>query len=215
MVVLVPPHPRYHASWLAAHDEFVAAGEGHQDGEGAWVEPADAGGYPGSAFTRSELETPEGFARLVRFRRDKARPDAPRPTGHVPSTILWIGGDDPTDYLGSLSIRHELTPYLLEVAGHVGYSVRPGARRRGVATEALRLALPVAAGLGLDRVLVTCDTDNVASARVIEANGGVLEDVRGVKRRYWVGTRPAGGTENVRHEAGRSGPPGTTPRLGG
>lgn len=188
MVVLVRPHTRFRAEYLCAHDEFVAAGEAHRDGEGLWVEPADDGGYPGVVFTREELETDEGFARLVRFRRDRARRSAPRPTGHVPSTILWVGGDGADEYLGSLSIRHSLTPYLLEVAGHIGYSVRPSARRRGVATEALRLALPEAAALGLERVLVTCDTDNVGSAKVIEANGGVLEDVRGVKRRYWVET---------------------------
>ncbi|WP_392544650.1 GNAT family N-acetyltransferase [Oryzobacter telluris] len=188
MVVLARPHARYRRSYLRAHDEFLEAREGHRDGEGAWVEPADAGGYPGAAFSRAELETDEGFARLVRFRLDRSLEDTPRPTGHVPSTVYWIGGDDPAEYLGSLSIRHSLTPFLRDVAGHVGYSVRPGARRRGVATEALRLALPEAAALGLDRVLVTCDTANVASAKVIEANGGVLEDVRGVKRRYWVAT---------------------------
>ena len=190
MVVLVPPHPRFRVEWLAAHDEFVAAGEGHLDGEGCLVEPADEGGYPGIAFTREELETAEGFERLVRFRLARADPHAARPTGHVPSSVFWIGGDEPGRYLGSLSVRHALTAYLLDVAGHVGYSVRPAARRRGVATEALRLALPEAARLGLERVLVTCDTDNVASARVIEANGGVLEDVRGVKRRYWIETGP-------------------------
>ncbi len=85
-------------------------------------------------------------------------------------------------------IRHRLTPFLLEVAGHIGYSVRPSARRRGVATAALREALPLASALGIDPVLVTCDDDNLGSARVIEANGGVLEDVRGRKRRYWVAT---------------------------
>jgi predicted acetyltransferase len=104
----------------------------------------------------------------------------------VPCTFFWVVDDErPDTYLGSASIRHRLTPFLLEVGGHIGYSVRPSARRRGVATEALRLLLPHAAALGIDPALVTCDVDNVASAKVIEANGGVLEDVRGVKRRYW------------------------------
>jgi predicted acetyltransferase len=57
-----------------------------------------------------------------------------------------------------------------------------------VATAALRAALPLASALGIHPVLVTCDDDNIGSARVIEANGGVLEDVRGEKRRYWIAT---------------------------
>jgi RimJ/RimL family protein N-acetyltransferase len=74
--------------------------------------------------------------------------------------------------------------------GHIGYSVRPTARGRGLATWALGAVLPRARRLGLGRVLLTCDEHNVASSRTIENNGGVLEDVRdtalGRKRRYWI-----------------------------
>lgn len=74
--------------------------------------------------------------------------------------------------------------------GHIGYGVRPSARRRGLATWALGETLDRARELGLTRVLVTCDDSNVASARTIEGNGGVLEDVRtttlGLTRRYWI-----------------------------
>ena len=90
--------------------------------------------------------------------------------------------------LGRVSIRHSLTPFLLEVGGHVGYAVRPSARGNGHATAALRLALAVARDLGIDPVLLTCDEDNTASRLVIERNGGTLEDVRAGKRRYWVAT---------------------------
>ena len=85
-------------------------------------------------------------------------------------------------------MRHRVNESLLVVGGHIGYAVRPSARRRGVATAALRLALGMAARLGIDPALVTCEDDNVASARTIEANAGVLEDVRGTSRRYWVPT---------------------------
>ena len=186
MIRLDRPHVRVHRSYLAAHDEF--AGD-RRDGDGDWVEPPDDGGYAGVAWTREELETPDGFARFVQWRLDRALEGSPRPTGHVPGTFYWVVDDaDPDTYLGSISVRHGLTPFLLEVGGHIGYSVRPSARRRGVATEALRLVLPHAAALGIDPALVTCDLDNVGSAKVIEANGGVLEDVRGDKRRYWVPT---------------------------
>ncbi|MGL4176430.1 MAG: GNAT family N-acetyltransferase [Dermatophilaceae bacterium] len=188
-VRLLRPDARMQRSYLDAHDEFVAAGEAHRDGDGTWVEDADPGGYPGVEFTREQLETAEGFVRFVQWRRDRERGDSPRPTGHVPCTFFWLVDEaEPAVYLGSISVRHRLTPFLLELGGHVGYSVRPAARRRGIATEALRLVLPEAAALGVDPALLTCDEDNHGSVRVIEANGGVLEDVRQGKRRYWVPT---------------------------
>jgi predicted acetyltransferase len=189
MITLATPDARLVPSYLLAHAEFEAVGEGHRDGDGVWVEKADDG-YPGVTFTREDLATPEGAERFAELRRSQAREETPRPTGHVPCTFLWIVDDaEPDTYLGSLAIRHRLTPFLLEVGGHIGYSVRPSARRRGVATAALREALPLARALGIDPALVTCDDDNTGSRRVIEANGGVLEDVRGAKRRYWVSTR--------------------------
>jgi predicted acetyltransferase len=90
--------------------------------------------------------------------------------------------------VGFLALRHELTPWLLEEGGHIGYSVRPARRGHGHATRALALAVRRAAELGLDRVLLTCDEPNVPSARTIERNGGAYEDTRNGKRRYWIGT---------------------------
>jgi predicted acetyltransferase len=188
MIVLATPDARLVPSYLEAHAEFEAVGEGHRDGDGVWVDEPE-GDYPGVAFTREELGTPEGAERFADFRRSQALEDSPRPSAYVPCTFLWIVDDeDPDTYLGSLSIRHRLTPHLRDVGGHIGYSVRPSARRQGVATAALRAALPLASALGIHPVLVTCDDDNIGSARVIEANGGVLEDVRGEKRRYWIAT---------------------------
>ena len=75
-------------------------------------------------------------------------------------------------------------------AAVIGYGIRPSARGRGVATWALRSVLPRASALGLEKVLVTCDDSNLASAQVIMKAGGVLEDVRptelGLTRRYWI-----------------------------
>jgi predicted acetyltransferase len=79
-----------------------------------------------------------------------------------------------------------LTPWLRDYGGHVGYDVRPSARRRGHATAMLRRALPWCRDLGIDPVLVTCDVDNVASRRVIEKAGGQFEDRRDGKLRFWV-----------------------------
>jgi len=149
--------------------EFTAEGRGapYDDGGRTWA-------------------TEDGFAHFVEDLRGKAREDTPRPEGHVPSTILWWVED--SEYLGRIAIRHRLTRWLLEVGGHLGYDVRPSARRRGHATAMLKEALPIAHAVGIDPALITCDEDNVGSRRVIEANGGVLADQLNDKLRFWVPT---------------------------
>lgn len=94
--------------------------------------------------------------------------------------------------VGRVSIRHELNDFLANFGGHIGYCVRPAYRRRGYAGAMLRQALVVARSAGVDRVLLTCDDGNEASASIIERAGGVLEDIRvaqdGIgRRRYWIG----------------------------
>jgi predicted acetyltransferase len=128
----------------------------------------------------------EAFASFVAAVRAERLEETPRPEGFVPDTELWwLEGDE---LIGRIGIRHRLTPALLEMGGHIGYDVRPSARRRGHATAMLREALSVAHELGIDPVLITCDTDNVGSRTVIERNGGVFEDERGGKLRFWVAT---------------------------
>lgn len=94
--------------------------------------------------------------------------------------------------LGELYIRHRLSPHLRKIGGHIGYKVRPSARNRGVATEALRLGLRILRALNIPKALVTCAGDNRASARVIEKCGGHrIADAQtksGIERRYWVPT---------------------------
>ena len=113
------------------------------------------------------------------------------PERFVPHTFLVA--EAAAEIVGRVSIRHELTDFLLRQGGHIGYAVLPGHRRRGYATEMLRQSLGIAARLGIGRVLVTCDDDNAGSAAVIEANGGRLENVVATgaghppKRRYWIG----------------------------
>jgi predicted acetyltransferase len=125
-----------------------------------------------------------GFADFVAALRADALPETPRADDWVPCTTLWwVDGDT---YLGRLSIRHELKGWLADYGGHIGYDVRPSARRHGHATAMLRAALPVAAGLGIDRALLSCDADNIASRRVIEVNGGVPDGVREGKLRFWI-----------------------------
>jgi predicted acetyltransferase len=172
------PCPEVHRSYLAAMAEFVAEGRGGPDDES----------MIGTELRRwrDRWAEPEVFAEFVAGLRADADEGAPRPIGYVPcTTYWWVEG---REYLGRLAIRHRLTEHLREVGGHIGYDVRPSVRRRGHATAMLAAAKPLAAALGIDPALVTCDTSNEASRRVIEAGGGVLEDERGGKLRYWLAT---------------------------
>ena len=92
--------------------------------------------------------------------------------------------------VGTISVRFALNDFLATRGGHIGYAVHPEHRRRGYATEMLRLGIDLARSQGVGDLLVTCNDDNVGSAAVIERCGGVLESVRhddqGVPfRRYW------------------------------
>ncbi len=176
MPKLVVPDIRVHRSFVEAMAEFR--------GEGRGVPQDDS--MVGQDILRHHpaWRDPAVFARYLDELSVHARTDIPPPEGRVHSTTLWwVEGDG---YLGRIAIRHVLNARLLEWGGHIGYDVRPSARRRGHATAMLRAALPVAAGLGIDRVLVTCDPDNVPSRKVIEACGGVLEDERCGKLRFWI-----------------------------
>jgi predicted acetyltransferase len=180
MPELTPPTARVHVSFLAAMEELRAEGRGGS-GDATMV------GREIQEYT-SRWSGPEGFRDYAAWLRGQALEESPRTAGMVRSTTLWwVSG---AEYLGRISIRHQLTPWLRDYGGHIGYDIRPSARRRGHATAMLAAALPVAGALGIDPVLITCNEDNVGSRKVIEANDGVLEDKRGVKLRYWV---PASG----------------------
>lgn len=110
--------------------------------------------------------------------------------GRVPESIFWL--IDGNDFIGRVSIRHTLTEDLTYVGGHIGYEIRPTKRQQGYGKIILQRGLEEAKFLGLKRVLLTCDANNIASQKIIEANGGVLEDETYVKhyhgtiRRYWI-----------------------------
>jgi predicted acetyltransferase len=109
----------------------------------------------------------------------------------VPSTVFWyVSGEY---YLGTLVIRHRLTPVLAEAGGHVGYHVVAPWRRQGHATRMLAAGLEECRRLGLDKVLLTCDVDNEPSRRVILANGGVPDGQRRGEDRFWIAIEPAAG----------------------
>jgi predicted acetyltransferase len=125
------------------------------------------------------------------------------PPNHVPSTFLFAFVA--TRIVGRVSIRHSLNEFLWRVGGHIGYVVVPEFRRRGYATTILRQSVQIAREkLGIGRILVTCDDDNIGSIRTIEKNGGILEnvisgpDLDKPKRRYWFDGSRAVLTQPVR-----------------
>ena len=169
-LTLQVPHRRHRRSFLAAAVEFEAEGS-----------------HAYSSFRSTTLESLRtDFGEYVDQLHDMEHPTKPLADGWVPMTERWmlVGGL----LVGRISIRHELNDWLREVGGHIGYAVRPSARRNGYATQALAQALPIAAALGIESVLVTCDVDNVGSRRTIESNGGMLENIANGKRRYWIPT---------------------------
>lgn len=170
---LALPDVRLRASWARTLRNF-----GDTFPHGSGVDPA----------APPSLDA-EGCAAFVADKLAYADPRVGPPPGRVACTYFWVLEDGPADeVVGFLAVRHALDEFLLEQGGHIGYSVRPSARGRGHASRALRLGLAHAAGLGLERVLLTCDPDNLASQRTIERAGGVYEDTRADTRRFWVDT---------------------------
>ncbi|QFZ19009.1 GNAT family N-acetyltransferase [Saccharothrix syringae] len=146
MPELVAPTTELRTAWLDAHDEWGPGA--HEDGFG--LRPTD------------RVDTPAGFAAWVA-----------RLTAEAGCAHWWIVEDGRV--LGGIALRHG-DDDLVHRLGHVGYGIRPSARRRGLAGWALGRVLDEARALGLDRVLVVCEADNTASARTVERHGGVPED---------------------------------------
>jgi predicted acetyltransferase len=168
MAFLTEPSERYQASYLDALQEFQAEGR--------------------------RLETPleevaadfGSFVQRLRDRADRTRLKA----GWVPSSDFWL--IERNDYIGRLSLRHELNERLLQMGGHIGYEIRPSRRRQGYGKLILKYGLEQAKAFGLERVLLTCDEDNLGSRKIIESNGGRLEKIIEVEGwpeqvcRYWI-----------------------------
>ncbi len=131
----------------------------------------------------------EDLATYLRSLKDAAASRNLRP-GLVPWNTYWMVLG--RCLLGMSDLRHRLTPALEDRGGHIGYNVRPSERGKGYGTKLLALTLEKAKEQGLGRVLVTCHPDNVASARIIEKNGGLLASEGICKldgepvRRYWI-----------------------------
>jgi len=173
---LILPSAEYKVSYIEAVKEFQ---EDHS--------------FPLMERTYDKLSIPdleENFEDYVEKELSGARGEN-LPEGYVPQTTYWLV--DEGEYVGSVRIRHHINhEFLKTIGGHIGYSIRPSARGKGYGNKILELALLKAKELGIERILVTCDATNTASRKIIEKNGGVLENQvpnpeTGVdKLRFWI-----------------------------
>ncbi|WP_122977637.1 GNAT family N-acetyltransferase [Actinoplanes teichomyceticus] len=171
MPELIAPSVRLHRAWLEAHAEWGAGP--HEDGFGLGQS--------------DDVGTPAGFAAWLARLAKQSDPAETIDVGRHRCTYRWIVDGDRV--LGGIALRDGDDDYV-SWAGHVGYGIRPSARRRGLATWALGRMLNEARAWGLDRILAVCAVDNAASIKTIEHGGGVFEGVRdngtGPLRRYWI-----------------------------
>lgn len=164
MIQLIQPCAQYLPSYTQAYAEYMALG---------------GGSYGMTDPNRCNvLEKYENY-RLER----NLKPD------RVGADYYWLVETEKDYFIGEITIRHRLNEALLLRGGHIGYVIRSDEWGRGYGTLMLKLALEKAKERGLERVLITCDDRNAASARVMEHNGCVLEDKvmteGGLTRRYW------------------------------
>ena len=111
--------------------------------------------------------------------------------GRVPDSVFFLLDTEQNRLLGAVNIRHYLNESLLKDGGHIGDGIRPSERRKGYGAKIIELALLECKKLGINKVLIVCDKDNIASAKSIIKNGGVLEneiigDNGTVEQRYWI-----------------------------
>lgn len=163
--VLVEPSVDLAAEFLEMAVEFKAAGDERYD----------------SALENFAvyLERSSNYAQSLNLMPDR-----------VPECEFWLIDDG--KIVASSRLRHRLTPALEREGGHIGYAVRPSERRKGYGMLILALTLEKAKNLGLKKLLITCDTDNTGSAKIIEKNRGKLEGYEISDRsgrqisRYWI-----------------------------
>lgn len=169
VIDLKVPSADMYGAWVACVQDFADTA---RDGSGDWQ-------IEGFAADR---ETFDALLEITASEADVSKTPSP---GHVHCDHFWI--TDGPDMLGFIAVRHSLdNDFLRTLGGHIGYSIRPSARRAGHATAALALAVRHAREVGLTQVLVTCDEGNTGSARTIEKNNGVFENAMQGKRRYWI-----------------------------
>ena len=164
MITLVIPEKRFLLSYTEAFDQYAALGI--------------------STYGMTDPRSCAIFEKYENYRLERnLKPD------RVGSDYYWLVNDEKDYFIGEVAIRHRLNDALFLRGGHIGYVIRYNEWGKGYGTLMLKLALEKAKERGLDKVLITCNDSNTASARVMEKNGCILENVIEVDgqlvRRYW------------------------------
>jgi len=168
MIKLIVPNEEYLQSYSEAHNEYV-------DNNVA-------------TYSFTDASSCDIFAKFDRYRKERDLPP-----NRVGEDRFWLVNDEKRYFIGEIVVRHRLNDALAQRGGHIGYGVRYSEWNRGYGTQMLALALEKVKEMHISPVLITCDDDNPASARVMEKNGFVLGDKIIVSmdgedhltRRYW------------------------------
>lgn len=136
-------------------------------------------GFMNGAYGLSPEEFPDFLEQ--NFRNSKG---VDLPQGYVPQTVYWLYIDSKPVGMGKL--RHYLNDSLRVHGGHIGYCIRPTERGNGYGTMILGALLDKAREKGIDAALLTCNADNIPSRKVIEGNGGTLENITNGECKYWI-----------------------------
>jgi len=156
---LVLPSVGYKDSFIEAVKEF------HADSDYTWRNKW----YRKLAIPELEADFGSFVERELSHTRGENLPE-----DYVPYTGYWLV--DSGEHIGRLTVRHRLNEHLSQIGGHIGYDIRPTQRGKGYGNKILELGLQKAKELGMERVLITSDIRNVASRKIIEKNGGILEN---------------------------------------
>lgn len=163
---LTSPTTKYAKSWYKAIKDLEA-----EKARGFWNVP----------------KKPTNLEDYIKLAKDHSQ-GKNLPSYWVPATTYWL--IDNNKFVGHSNLRHRLTKELKKVGGHIGYTIPPTERKKGYGTKILKLTLKKASLLGLKKVLITSLDDNIASQKIIEKNGGKLQDTNktkeGLIRRYWI-----------------------------
>lgn len=171
-VKLVKISKKYEKQIIDMLDEWVEYNNTHETNHSPWAIFSDH-----SNFDEYVIKTKER--------------EIPRDPKYVPSSVFYAYDVDRDIMVGAVSIRHYLNDSLLFEGGHIGDGVRPTERRKGYATKIISLALDECRKLNIDKVLITCNSDNIGSKKSIINNGGVYEnevidDDGYIVERYWI-----------------------------